>query len=161
MSDRAAVLIEELDLTPHPEGGHFRELFRSAHAVQPQDGRPLRSALTSIYYLLREGDRSRWHRVASDEAWHYYEGEAMELWMVSPDGSESTRVQLGPASVSAAPTYVVPARWWQAARPLGAYTLAGCTVGPGFDFRDFELLADDPSSLHVVLAACAEAQDLV
>jgi uncharacterized protein len=148
--DRAFVLIEALDLAPHPEGGHFREVFRSAHMVQPQDGRELRTALTSIYYLLRKGERSRWHRVQSDEAWHFYEGAELELWIAAPDGSEMSQLRLGPASVSDAQSIVVPARWWQAAQPLGDYSLVGCTVGPGFDYRDFTLLADDAPSLQML-----------
>ncbi|HUF25523.1 MAG TPA: cupin domain-containing protein [Gemmatimonadaceae bacterium] len=161
MTDRAAILIHELELEPHPEGGHYREIFRSPHAVHPQDGRELRSGLTSIYYLLRNGERSRWHRVASDEAWHFYEGDAVELWVAAPDGSAFTRVSLGPAAVDTAPTYVVPARWWQAARTEGSYALAGCTVGPGFDVRDFALLADDAASLELLRGRWPEIGEML
>jgi predicted cupin superfamily sugar epimerase len=160
-SDRAAVLIRDLALEPHPEGGHFRELYRSPHAVEPQDGRTLRTALTTIYYLLVAGERSRWHRVASDEVWHFYEGGELELWVAPPDLSAVQRVVLGPASVSAAPTYTVPARWWQAARPAGAYALVGCTVGPGFEFLDFEMLEQDAPSLELMRAHGAPAMELV
>ena len=161
MHDRATILIRELGLVAHPEGGHYRELFRSPHAVRPLDGREFRPALTTIYYLLRSGERSRWHRVASDEAWHFYEGEELELWLAAPDGSALERVRLGPASGSAAPARVVPARWWQAARPLGAYALVGCTVGPGFDFGDFTLLAQDAASLALLRDRWPEATVLV
>ena len=73
MHKRAEDLITELGLQPHPEGGYFRESFRSAHKVQPLDERSLRSALTTIYFLLIKGQHGRWHRVASDETWHFYE----------------------------------------------------------------------------------------
>ncbi len=140
INPRAAALIRELDLKPHPEGGYFREVFRSESAVHPSDGRTARSALTSIHFLLGSGQYSRWHRVASDEAWHFYEGKPLELFWVDPDNglhrellSEATR------------TSVVPAHCWQAARPSGSYTFVGCTVGPGFDFDDFEMITT-PSS---------------
>jgi len=93
---------------------------------------------------LTEGDRSRWHSVLADEAWHYYEGDALELLSFAPDGSRPFSHRLGPLQQGGSPAYAVPAGWWQAARPLGVYTLAGCTVGPGFEFEDFTLLADLP-----------------
>lgn len=145
MHPRASTLIRQLDLRPHPEGGYYRELFRSDDAVTPADGRGVRSALTTIYFLLAEGSWSRWHRVASDEVWHLYEGGPLELLQLAPDGRDLTRHLLAPIGEGAgAPVYTVPALCWQAARPLGPYALVGCTVGPGFEFDDFRLLADDP-----------------
>ena len=141
MPDRARRLIAELGLAPHPEGGHFREVFRSPETVAPADGRGVRSALTTIYFLLRAGERSRLHRVASDECWHFYEGDPLELYWVDGDGPLRRHV-LGPAEGEARPVAVVPAGAWQAARTTGAYTLVGCSVGPGFDFADFELRDD-------------------
>ena len=142
MVDRAAELIETLRLQPHPEGGHFREVFRAAERVQPDDGRPARSGLTSIYFLLARGEFSRWHRVSSSEAWHWYEGDELELAVAAPSFEQVARIRLGTARGNVRPSYTLPPGWWQAARPLGAYALCGCSVGPGFDFADFSFLRD-------------------
>lgn len=143
--DRAAVLRQALRLQPHPEGGDFRELFRSAHTVQPGDHRPARSALTSIDFLLEAGQFSAWHRVASDEVWHLLEGEPLRLWLVPPDFSRLTHVDLAPVDEAGhAPRHVVPAQWWQAAEPLGAMAYVGATVGPGFEFVDFSFGREMP-----------------
>ena len=144
MHPRAIDLIAALDLEPHPEGGYFTQAFRSPLAVSPSDGRGSRSCLTVIYFLLVQGSFSRWHRVLSDEAWHFYEGSPVELLTVPPGGGDLNRFTLGPLSAGSAPLHVVPARWWQAARPLGAYALVGCSVGPGFDYADFTLLSSLP-----------------
>lgn len=144
MHPRARTLIRELDLRPHPEGGFFRETYRSASAVRPPDAREERSALTTIYFLLAAGQHSRWHRVTSCEAWHFYEGDALELLWLDGDGETVHRERLGPVSADAAPVRVVPAGCWQAAHSTGEFTLVGCTVGPGFDFADFAMLADVP-----------------
>jgi uncharacterized protein len=144
MHPRAQTLIAELQLQPHPEGGFYRELYRSSLTVQPCDGRDDRSALTTIYFLLPEGMFSRWHRVASDEVWHLYEGGALELLTAAPDLSRLHHVVLDRASAASNPVHVVPAGWWQAARPLAPFALTGCTVGPGFEFADFSFLRDSP-----------------
>jgi predicted cupin superfamily sugar epimerase len=143
---RAIELIRILGLKPHPEGGHFVEAFRSSLLVSPTDGRAQRSAMTVIYFLLVQGAFSRWHRVLSDEVWHWYEGEPLELLTVQPEGGSIASIRLGPMSDNSAPQHVVPAGWWQAARPLGAYALVGCSVGPGFDYSDFTLLSTIPES---------------
>lgn len=140
--DRAAELIESLGLQPHPEGGYFREIHRAAGSVIPADGRPARSALTVIYFLLTSGQVSRWHRVASDETWHFHEGDPLELFVMDAQFDEVTRLTLGMLDGSAEPVLVVPAGQWQAARTSGAYTLVSCVVGPGFDFADFTMLRD-------------------
>jgi len=147
---RVAQLIEALQLAPHPEGGFYREIFRSTASVQPADGRSARAALTTIYFLLPSGASSRWHRVTSDEVWHLYEGGPLELRMAPPDLSMVTRTTLGPAITSDGPVCTVPAGWWQSARPLGHYALMGCTVGPGFDFADFTMIGDDPSAAEAI-----------
>jgi uncharacterized protein len=145
---RAAELIEQLGMQPHPEGGFYRELYRSSSRVQPDDARPPRPALTTIYFLLPEGAHSRWHRVASDEVWHLYEGGPLELFQATPDGRALERIVLEPASATGGPVHVVPAGHWQAARSRAAYALTGCTVGPGFDFADFSFLRDAPDALE-------------
>ena len=141
---RATTLRQALQLAPHPEGGYFRELFRSAHGVHPQDGRPARSALTCIDFVLEAGQFSAWHRVVSDEVWHLLEGGPLRLWLVPPDLSRLQHVDLAPVDAAGhAPRHVVPALWWQAAEPLGALAYVGATVGPGFDFADFRFGRDD------------------
>ncbi len=142
MNSRAALLIKELGLLPHPEGGYYREIYRSFSQVQPGDDRPERPALTTIYFLLAAGQHSRWHRVLSDEVWHYYEGDPLELFWLDINGEEKTHAILGSVDSigKQCPVQVVPAGCWQAARSMGDYTLVGCTVGPGFDYADFSLL---------------------
>jgi hypothetical protein len=144
LDERAAELIRLLRLDPHPEGGHFRQIFRSTHEVRVPGGAP-RAAMTQIYFLLAAGERSRWHRVASDEVWHFYEGTPLDLFTIAPSAARVERRRLGAIEPGALPTLVVSAGTWQAARPTGAYALAGCTVAPGFEFADFELLADCPT----------------
>lgn len=146
-SPRAAELRHLLQLQPHPEGGDFRELFRSAALVQPADGRAGRSALTSIDFLLEAGQCSAWHRVASDEAWHLLEGGPLRLWLMPPDLSRCAHVDLAPVDVAGhTPRHVVPAGWWQAAEPLGAFAYVGATVGPGFEFADFAFGREDAAA---------------
>jgi predicted cupin superfamily sugar epimerase len=122
-------LIALLDLKPHPEGGYFRETFRDAG-----NGR---AHSTAIYFLLKAGDVSRWHRVDAAEVWHFYRGAPLELkigrdtYILGPDIDEAQVPQL-----------VVPPDAWQAARSLGDYTLVGCTVAPGFEFSKFEMAPD-------------------
>jgi predicted cupin superfamily sugar epimerase len=141
MHPRALQLITQLDLQAHPEGGFYRELHRSVLTVRRQDG-DTRSALTTIYYLLVAGEAGQWHRVAADEVWHFYEGDVLELAVASPAANAITASRLGPLAADAEPVRVVAAGCWQAARTLGAFTLVGCSVGPGFDFADFLLLRD-------------------
>ena len=140
-SARVSELINVLGLAPHPEGGYFREVYRSDARVQPLDGRPERASLTTIYFLLPAGEVSRWHRVASDETWHYYEGAPAEVFTADSEFTQVRRLLLGPLTEESQPIQVVPANTWQSARSTGAYTLAGCTVAPGFEFEDFEISA--------------------
>ena len=142
MHSRAAHLVEQLRLRPHPEGGFFRQVFRSAASVTSPDARGPRAALTTIYFLLPHDDVSRWHRVSSDEVWHFYEGAPLEIWTATPDLSELSVSRLGPLGKDAAPVLTVPAGWWQAAKPTGDFALVGCTVAPGFEFADFTLARD-------------------
>ena len=144
MSDRADDLVRDLRLSPHPEGGFFREMFRSRRMVRTDDGRSERWAATSIFYLLRGSDTNRWHRVASDEVWHWYEGAPLELHLLDPQLSRHKMEVLGPVQGMSAPARVVPAGCWQAVRCTGDFTLAGCTVAPGFEFSDFRLMRDTP-----------------
>lgn len=137
-------IIRTLNLQPHPEGGYFRETHRSALVV-PHPGVPAgrpaaRSAGTSIYFLLAAPDFSAFHRVATDETWHAYDGDPLELHLIHPDGRHEQRL-LTRDLTRGEPQTTVPAGCWQAARvaPGGGWTLGGCTVAPGFDFADFEM----------------------
>ena len=130
----ASAVIEALGLEPHPEGGWYRESFRD------EVGTGGRAASTAIFYLLERGQRSAWHRVAdAAEVWHFYFGGPLRLSLAPPDGPGRDRV-LGPDIFAGqSPQIVVPKGWWQAAEPLAAWTLVGCTVAPGFEFAAFEL----------------------
>ena len=146
-------LVRTLGLQPHPEGGMYREIFRSGLQVARQADGAARTALTSIFFLLPRGACSRWHRVDADEAWHHYEGGSIDLMVLLPGDTHVQHWTLGPAASGSLPVRVVPAGAWQAARPTGDYALAGCTVGPGFDFADFVLASqlpaqDCPPALH-------------
>ncbi len=134
----AEQIIEKLDLSPHPEGGFFRETQR----IESKLGQ--RSLSTSIYFLLQRGQASHWHRIDACETWHFYAGSPLELLSSSSEqGPIETRF-LGPDLHSGQqPQLVIQAHEWQAAKTLGDYTLVGCTVSPGFEFSKFELAPPD------------------
>lgn len=133
----AEAIVEHLDLLLHPEGGYFRETFRDRR------GQAGRTHSTAIYYLLPAGEVSHWHRVDAAEVWHWYAGGPLEL-TISPDGTDAATHRLGPDLLDGQrPQLVVPAHAWQTARPLGEWTLIGCTVAPGFLFEAFELAPPD------------------
>jgi hypothetical protein len=136
LSATAEDIIRLLDLKPHPEGGHYRETFRDSRTVAG------RAASTSIYFLLKRGERSHWHRVDAVEIWHYYAGAPLKLEVV--DGASEEIVRLGnDLAADEVPQASVPARAWQAAESLGDWTLVGCTVAPGFEFDGLELAPRD------------------
>ena len=158
MHPRAAELIERLELSPHPEGGFYRETFRSALAVDPSDGRFARSALTGIYFLLARGQHSAWHAVASDEIWTHLEGDPVRLWTFEPASRRLGSALLGPFGGEGAerrePQRAVHAGIWQAAEPTGEFGFGACFVGPGFDFADFRML-DAASDVRAALERLA------
>ena len=133
----AAEVIRLLDLRPHPEGGHYRETFRDLR--RDANGRSLS---TAIYFLLSAGERSHWHRIDAIEIWHWHAGAALALQIAGSEGAMTIRLGVDLAA-GERPQAVVPAGAWQAAESLGAWTLVGCTVAPGFDFRKFELAPKD------------------
>lgn len=133
----ASEVIRLLDLGQHPEGGYFRETFRDAEPA----GR--RGYSTAIYFLLKAGERSLWHRVDATEIWHHYAGAPLDL-SLSSDGAGAEHRRLGPdLAAGERPQIVVPAGWWQAAESLGEWTLVGCTVAPAFEFSAFEIAPAD------------------
>lgn len=131
-------LIKELGLQAHPEGGYYRECYRSEQQVRSDDRE--RCATTLIYYFLERDRHSAWHRVTSDEIWHFYEGDALELLCMDPECRSVKSHTLDHNNHHA----IIPAGFWQAARPLGDYSLMGCCVCPGFEFADFLLLREHP-----------------
>jgi uncharacterized protein len=133
---QARELIEKLSLLPHPEGGWYREIYRARERVQTRRG--LRSALTTIHYLLEQQQLSRWHVVESDEIWHFYGGAPLELLEYDPTAQRLVHHVLGANDASVA---VIEAGVWQAARSRGEFSWVGCTVGPGFEFADFRFVA--------------------
>ncbi len=126
-------LIRLLKLKPHPEGGYFRETFRDGEGVKG------RAHSTAIYFLLKKGQSSRWHRVDAAEVWHFYAGAPLELFTAKDIRKPKRHVLGNNLQRAERPQIVVPAGRWQAARALGDYTLVGCTVAPGFLFEKFEL----------------------
>lgn len=133
-----------LDLAPHPEGGWYRETWRSVHTLHPAGYDGSRHAATAIYFLLHPGERSRWHVVRSDELWLWHSGGPLTLWLGgsgAEPAEDPTDVAVG-ADVSAGqrPQVLIPGGTWQAATPAGDQpALVSCVVAPGFDFADFRL----------------------
>ena len=141
----AGYYIEHLQLQPHPEGGFYKETYRSEesipHAASPARFSGERSFSTAIFYLLEQDDRSFFHRIQSDECWHFYAGETLLIHVIENNGNYY-HIKLG-GNLAAGETFqfIVPATAWFAAEPApgSSFSLTGCTVSPGFDFSDFEI----------------------
>lgn len=131
-------LIRALELEPHPEGGYYRETYRSRELVRRQDNGE-RSAGTGIYFLLPGEVCTRWHRVNADELWHFYKGAPLVLEVLDADGQFHRKQLYNDVSSEAEFQALVPGSCWQRAYSRGDYSLAGCTVSPGFLFDDFEM----------------------
>ncbi|VVD96827.1 cupin [Pandoraea iniqua] len=147
----AAELVTSLGLRPHPEGGHYRETYRASDTVAAQALPPgfsgARNISTAIFYLLEAGDFSAFHRIRSDEIWHFHLGGTLWIHEIDPAGKLTTTC-LGADVVNGEQLqHVVPAGHWFAAQPAPStsYSLVGCTVAPGFAFEDFEMA--DPATL--------------
>ncbi|MFC0531131.1 cupin domain-containing protein [Phytohabitans kaempferiae] len=131
-------LAERLDLAPHPEGGWFRETWRSAHAFEPEGYGGPRRAATAIYFLLHPGEESRWHVVRSDELWLWHAGGPLALR--TRREHEETALLGNDIAAGQRPQVLVPGGVWQSAAPAGAEpVLVSCVVAPGFDFADFRM----------------------
>ena len=122
-----------LDLTPHPEGGHYRQTWAAGN-----EGRP---SATLIYFMLQAGERSHWHRVDATEIWLYHSGAPLVLSMAATEAGPAVDHQLTPDLTKGAPQIIVPENHWQAAQSTGTFTLVSCTVSPGFQFEGFTLAA--------------------
>ncbi len=133
LRDEAEAIVRALGLVPHPEGGHYREIFRDHGAGGA------RGAVTAIYYLLKAGERSHWHRIDAVEIWHFHAGAALSLALSAEGGTPFSHKLGNDLLAGERPQIAVPARVWQSAATLGAYSLVGCTVAPAFSFAGFEL----------------------
>ncbi len=133
--------MKPVELNAHPEGGRFQEVFKSDATVTTGSGQ-IRSALTHIYFSLNPGEVSRFHKVSSDEVWNLYQGNGIHLYIW--DGSENPPSVMELSVRSNCFCHVVRAGHWQAAKPISDTILAGCSVAPGFEYSDFELI--DPES---------------
>jgi predicted cupin superfamily sugar epimerase len=147
MSISISQIIERLNLEPHPEGGYFRETYRSSGKIQQDSLGPgfegLRNYSTCIYFLLTSNDFSAFHRIKQDEIWHFYDGSPIRLHVINPSGAYTQHLIGRELAKGETPQLVVPAGCWFAAEVEGQniYSLVGCTVSPGFDFRDFEMIS--------------------
>ena len=129
-------IIKQFNLSPHPEGGWFKEIVRSKSSLTREDGQR-RNFITGIYYLLERGNKSAWHRVKNaDEIWIYLRGDPLNLWYLDNNNKLIRNIILD----SNNPVEMIPSGHWQAAQSKGEFTFVCCCVGPGFDFKDFELL---------------------
>ena len=157
MHSRAAELIETLRLAPHPEGGRYRRVYTSTSQLLHNG--TTRPAVTAIHYLLCAGEISRWHRIDADEIWQHHEGDALELMLFDAATNKLERHLLSRSdpATNTQPIVGVPAGVWQAARPLGDYTLVGCSVAPGFDFAGFALLDSEPDVAQRIATADSDA----
>ncbi len=135
----AAEVISKLNLVPHPEGGFYRQVYKDVNEVSLADGR-LRKLVTHIYYLLKDQQISRFHKVLQPEIWHFYAGNGLRVYNLSPDLGVLKYTDLG---VDGNYYHVVESNCWQAASLLsGGFALVGCTVAPGFEFEDFSFLKE-------------------
>lgn len=130
-------IINRLGLLPHPEGGYFRETYRSDEQINRPNNEQ-RVAATGIYFLLPAEVCTHWHRVSSDELWHFYYGDKLMLEIIDNKGAFQRRV-LGGDLQDGSYQELVPRHCWQRAYSTGKYSLMGCTVAPGFEFEDFEM----------------------
>ena len=134
-------LIARFNMQPHPEGGYYTETYRSELTIQSHQPNEMRSASTAIYFLLTAGNFSALHRIKSDEIWHFYLGDAIEVVELSEDGQWRVTRLGNDIEAGEVPQYMVKAGHWFGSRVLTGkqFGLVGCTVAPGFDFADFEL----------------------
>lgn len=159
-------LIHQYNLLPHPEGGYFKETYRSEASI-PATGLPLRFSAertfsTAIYFLLLKDLFSAFHRIKSDECWHFYEGDSLHVHVLHLNGTYEL-IRLG-KNREDGEVYqaVVPAGTWFASETTGEYSFVGCTVAPGFDFADFELAkaaelkAEYPETASLIEGLCRQ-----
>lgn len=150
--------MKPINLMEHPEGGRFREVFRSAKTVFTEDGRP-KSALTHIYFSLKQGEVSKFHRVTSDEVWNLYQGEGLILY--TWDGTSRLPECITLSARENRFCHVIPADTWQAAEPISDTVLVGCSVAPGFEFSDFQLIDSNSREAKWLVSAAPEMDKFI
>ena len=139
-------IIEKLNLSEHPEGGYFRQTYKSGFIIQPQKESYKRSSVTHIYYFLSKGMHSIFHKVKHDEIWNLYDGEGVKLYIFNHKNNKVEEHILSKQDFEF--HAVVRGDLWQAAEPVGDYVLAGCTVAPGWELEDEEYLSDHPEVIE-------------
>ena len=150
----AQQIIDHLQLQPHPEGGFFKETYRSSELILKDslssNYNGQRNCSTCIYFLLTPDTFSAFHRINQDEVWHFYDGSPIDLHCISPDGIHEQIIIGRDIANGQVPQYVVPGGYWFASRVLKneGWALCGCTVSPGFDFQDFELVEGSELTAH-------------
>lgn len=132
-------LVVKLGLIPHPEGGFYKETYRSEEVIHSSEMEGERSMSTAIYFMLTAGNFSAFHRIKSDEMWHFYKGASVRIHVINPNGAYETILLGDKIEEGENLQAIVPAGFWFASETTGEFSLVGCTVSPGFDFRDFEL----------------------
>ncbi|MDY0310823.1 MAG: cupin domain-containing protein [Desulfobacterales bacterium] len=145
--------MKPVDLVEHPEGGRFLRVYQSQTAVRAADGKQ-RAALTHIYFSLTPGEKSRFHRVGSDEVWNLYRGSGLRLHLW--DGTDRAPHCVVLAAAENRYCHVIPAGVWQAAEPIADSVLVGCSVAPGFEYADFELMEPDGEAAARLKAVAPE-----
>jgi len=160
MSDRSKDLIRELNLKKHPEGGYYRETFRSSLKIKSPTTNKIYNALTDIYFLLLENSISRFHRIKHDEVWHFYEGAPLILFEFNSKENILKKHIIGKLKKTDYKV-VIKADNWQAAYSTGMYSLVGCTVAPGFAFKDFEMIKDVKEDKEKLLNSYPELSTLI
>jgi len=145
--------MKPIELIEHPEGGRFREVFRSAKIVKTHKG-SARSALTHIYFSLNADEKSRFHKVASDEVWNLYQGTGLLLYTWNGTATPPKCITL--SAKNNCFCHVIPAGIWQAAEPISETVLVGCTVAPGFQFEDFTLIEPDSNTGKLLTSIAPE-----
>jgi len=142
-------LINHFNLQPHPEGGWYKQTYKSAEYISavalPERFTGNRPVSTAIYFLLEQGNFSAFHRIKSDECWHFYHGDPLEIFVIQNTGELTVTTLGNDISKGHLFQYIVPAGCWFASRPAkgSQYCFVGCTVAPGFDFADFELADEE------------------
>ncbi len=146
-------MMQPINLEEHPEGGRFREVFRSPKIISNQDGTE-RSALTHIYFSLKPGEVSLFHRVTSDEVWNLYQGRG--LYLYTWDGTNNPPQCITLSASDNRFCHVIPGGTWQAASPISDTVLVGCSVAPGFEFSDFTLIDPESQETQLLLSVAPE-----
>ncbi|MDN3584694.1 cupin domain-containing protein [Mucilaginibacter flavus] len=155
--ENAAYWIAHLQLLPHPEGGYYKEVFRSAQSInRQQQPAVVKQACTSIYYLLEGKDFSTFHRLASDEIWYFHKGDPLLIYAINNDG-ELTTHELSDTSTGSLSIVIEPGIWFAAeTKAEDGFSLVSCAVAPGFDFNEFEMAGKEN-----MLSLCPKHQELI